>query len=463
MTAASEKRSPGNGGKKNEEKRAKAGVNKQLRKERLRAIEAASRLLPPPPQDDACAAGSAAGPSSSSLLPSSSSASSSSLCSASHSSSSSPASTSCSSWSGSADPALASLSLLECAPRQPLVVASGASASSGTRPTISQTSLEHLDPNIDKSLLCFSSQRVMKKRQERRLQSSLSSRDPERPSAVPEESQEEAGQAESAEGGMHELPRLDLTSAPGRFAFHRVDVDARAAACVTLDAKHRRQKKLIGSSAGCTPQLALLCPSPSCQNLSGTMADVPGDRPAKDSASLLLPPSVKANAELATLVDAGKLQQQERLAKRDAAKAHLANWYEIPAQELSPGLRRELKVLELRGHMDPKKFHKEGLKIRSERTERRIGSGVYVQHTAHLHVCTVKDGFGSGGGVGAGRESEAVGATKRRKGKGGSLLSSLLKDTNVETWTRKKVRDLGSAKFEAKGRKNSWKTLKKRR
>nr|PIL97570.1 Fcf2 pre-rRNA processing protein [Toxoplasma gondii COUG] len=454
MKSAIPKGSQGKGGKKGDEASRKCGVHKQLCKERLRAIEAAARLLPPPPDDDACKTSDPA-VSTSSPVPS--------VCSPCSSSSSAAgcrsASASVFRLASSADPALTSLSVLECVSHARS--SSDEPLSSLALPSVSQTSLDHLDPGVDTRELCFSSQRVLKKRRERPSASRPSGKF-EEASAVAEDAQ---GAAEHS-GGMHELPRLDLTAAPGRFAFHRIDLDARAAASVTLDAKHHRgKKKLLGTVSGVhKPQGTLLVgPSPARQSLPGGAADAGSDRPPTEAAALLLPPTVKRSADLATLVDAGKLQQQERLAKRDAAKAHLANWYDIPAQELSPALRRELKVLELRGHMDPKKFHKEGLKIRSERTERRIGSGVYVQHTAHLHVCTVKDGFGSRGGVGAGRESEAVGCSKRRKAKGGSLLSSLLKDASVETWTRKKVRDLGSATFHAKGRKNSWKMLKKRR
>ncbi|KEP64178.1 UNVERIFIED_CONTAM: Fcf2 pre-rRNA processing protein [Hammondia hammondi] len=454
MKTAIPKGPQGKGGKKGDEGSRKCGVHKQLCKERLRAIEAAARLLPPPPDDDACKTSDSA-VSTSSAVPSTCSASSSS------SSSAAPRSASASSFpvASSADLALTSLSVLECVSHSRS--SSGKSSSSLARSSASQTSLEHLDPGIDTRVLCFSSQRVLKKRREG-PPASRPSGEFEEASAVAEDAQGAAGDS----GGMRELPRLDLTAAPGRFAFHRIDVDARAAVSVTLDAKNRRGKKKLLDTVSDVhePQGALLLgPSAARQSLPGGAADAGSDRPPMEAAALLLPPTVKRCADLSTLVDPGKLQQQERLAKRDAAKAHLANWYDIPAQELSPALRRELKVLELRGHMDPKKFHKEGLKIRSERTERRIGSGVYVQHTAHLHVCTVKDGFGSRGGVGAGRESEAVGCSKRRKGKGGSLLSSLLKDASVETWTKKKVRDLGSATFQAKGRKNSWKMLKKRR
>ncbi|PFH32344.1 Fcf2 pre-rRNA processing protein [Besnoitia besnoiti] len=440
-TAGRGPRLPRPGAKKGgEERRNKIGMKPPPHGDRRSRVEAASRLLPPPPDAGYDSMSSDAAPSSS--LSSTSLAD---------------------SVSASSRPsvrALTSLTLLACESMQGRVPSA---ASSRARATGADASLEHLDPDIDRRLLCFSSQRL---KTGRRAPASASQQ--EGVDAEATASGDDAGQDGSQEESrMCDLPRLDLTSAPGHFAFHRLNVDYNAAASVTQSAKAMREKRSQPAVAMgvYTPQVTASTSAARGTGAKGKgVAHAAADGVTFGSASSrLLPPTVTQNSEFSTLVDAGQLQHQERMAKRAASKAHLASWYEIPAQELSPTLRRELKVLELRGHMDPKKFHKEGLKIKSERTERRVGSGVYVQHTAHLHVCNVKDGFGSGGGVGAGRESEAVGCTKRRKGKGGSLLSSLLKDASVETWTRKKVRDLGIAKFQSKGRKNSWKTLKKKR
>ncbi|PHJ19417.1 fcf2 pre-rrna processing protein [Cystoisospora suis] len=461
-----------------------------------------------------------------------------------------------SSSSSSPLPPFTSLSLLSL----DTSASSSSASSSSSKPhsSLSSSSLSssssslfftHLDPGIDKNLLCFESQRFLSshtsKRNEKEdasmdssfpqekklLQDLHATRHLESPShsqillheTTPKKIREKEEDNSTTRSSLlaHErktsssfslsssaassksMEGLDTTAVPGEISFHRIELNSTSVASMIcrqaknssssssslkqrdrLKTKRNNDPSHVSSSLSCLPS-PLKTPS-LCSSSSSSASSVGGDvstrslhcrkedlNAKKSSLLSLLPDRISTRSS----PNASILSKQERSLRQEAKASSLSRWYEIPAYDLSPHLRRELKLLELRGHIHPKAFHKEGLKISVQERKKKTSLKAdkdYTQHTAYLHVCTVKqngmkvregawESQGDQASSSFSLSSSRSGQNRKKNKKSVSLLTSLLNDEGVAQWTRKKVRDLKGRTISAKNSEVSWKVMKKKR
>ncbi|KAL8434514.1 hypothetical protein Efla_000030 [Eimeria flavescens] len=157
-------------------------------------------------------------------------------------------------------------------------------------------------------------------------------------------------------------------------------------------------------------------------------------------------------------VEPAELSKTEKKEKKAAQKKKLEKWFDMPLKEVSPQLLRELRLLQLRGHLTSKSFggRSRGPLVPLQRVNRKDGGP--PTHAAYIQEARIV-----GGGlraVGSGSESQAAGTANRGPGRrgagprGGSLLHALLNDPEVNRWTKRKYREI--QQNNKQGHSSSW-------
>ncbi|OEH75133.1 hypothetical protein cyc_00883 [Cyclospora cayetanensis] len=121
----------------------------------------------------------------------------------------------------------------------------------------------------------------------------------------------------------------------------------------------------------------------------------------------------------------------------------MTQWFGMPLKDLSPQLVRELRVLQLRGHASAKVFGGKSRASFLPLQKHKSKEGGPPLHSAYLQVARVVGGGLRG--VGGGAESQAAGTFNKgagRRGHASSLLHELLKDPEVNSWTKRKYREI---------------------
>ncbi|XP_026189635.1 uncharacterized protein LOC34617980 [Cyclospora cayetanensis] len=141
--------------------------------------------------------------------------------------------------------------------------------------------------------------------------------------------------------------------------------------------------------------------------------------------------------------DLETLRKEEKAQRKAKEKQQLQQWFGMPLKDLSPQLVRELRVLQLRGHASAKVFGGKSRASFLPLQKHKSKEGGPPLHSAYLQVARVVGGGLRG--VGGGAESQAAGTFNKgagRRGHASSLLHELLKDPEVNSWTKRKYREI---------------------
>jgi len=117
----------------------------------------------------------------------------------------------------------------------------------------------------------------------------------------------------------------------------------------------------------------------------------------------------------------------ERERSRKEAKKQWRNG--LPRQELTKEMEKELKILQMRKFADPKRFY------RSNDSDKL---------PTHFHVGVEVGGGLSGRRIGADTAVVDSTSAKRRRRRGKSYVSELLRDEELGSWTRRKYAEVGA-------------------
>ncbi|KAE9595443.1 putative Fcf2 pre-rRNA processing [Lupinus albus] len=134
-----------------------------------------------------------------------------------------------------------------------------------------------------------------------------------------------------------------------------------------------------------------------------------------------------------------------KLIRKQAKDTTGKNWFNMPAQTITPELQKDLKLLKLRGAIDPKRHYKKG-DSKSKTLPKYFQMGTVVDSPLDYY---------------SGRLTK-----KERKA---TLAEELLSDQNLAAYRKRKVREIeeknqpgGNEKWKIKG-KNTRKRAKERR
>ncbi|XP_019456473.1 PREDICTED: rRNA-processing protein fcf2-like [Lupinus angustifolius] len=134
-----------------------------------------------------------------------------------------------------------------------------------------------------------------------------------------------------------------------------------------------------------------------------------------------------------------------KLIRKQAKDTTGKNWFNMPAQTMTPELQKDLKLLKLRGAIDPKRHYKKG-DSKSKTLPKYFQMGTVVDSPLDYY---------------SGRLTK-----KERKA---TLAEELLSDQNLAAYRKRKVREIeeknqpgGNEKWKIKG-KNTRKRAKERR
>ncbi|XP_061351075.1 rRNA-processing protein fcf2-like [Gastrolobium bilobum] len=186
------------------------------------------------------------------------------------------------------------------------------------------------------------------------------------------------------------------------------------------------------------PQL----PFPSSSNVANDGSHTKS-QPEASSRTLWKPNSELVDGLFVPPNDPRKLNKLLRKQVKDTAGK---NWFNMPAQTITPELQKDLKLLKLRGAIDPKRHYKKG-DSKSKTLPKYFQVGTIVDSPLDFF---------------SGRLTK-----KERKA---SLADELLSDQNLAAYRKRKVREIeeqnrpaGNEKWKIKGRDSRKKRAKERR
>nr|XP_025648395.1 uncharacterized protein LOC112743395 isoform X1 [Arachis hypogaea] len=220
-------------------------------------------------------------------------------------------------------------------------------------------------------------------------------------------------------------------SATSVLSAHLVSV---ASSILSLAAGMPEGKLLVGLSW----QPQLLIPS------SSKAADACHNKPQSEASNSSL---WKPNTELVDglFIPPNDPRKLNKLLRKQAKDTAGKDWFDMPAQTITPELQTDLKLLKLRSALDPKRHYKKG-ESKSKALPKYFQVGTVVEDASEFY-------------------SERL-TKKERKA---TIADELLSDQKLAAYRKRKVREIeeqnrpvGNTKWKIRGR-NSWKRAKERR
>ncbi|XP_054793059.1 rRNA-processing protein fcf2-like [Prosopis cineraria] len=185
-------------------------------------------------------------------------------------------------------------------------------------------------------------------------------------------------------------------------------------------------------------------PIPSSSSSSSTATNVSQNKSQPDATSSAI---WKPNSELVDglLVPPSDPKKLNKLLRKQVKDTAGKNWFDLPAQIMTPELEKDLKLLKLRGAIDPKRHYKKG-DSKSKTLPKYFQVGTVVESSEDFFSARL--------------------TKKERKA---TLADELLSDPAFSTYRKRKVREIeeknqpgGNNKWKIKGQ-NSRISAKERR